>query len=313
MGVEIQQAIALPGQTVILNFNNPLQAWVVGMNMFSLTYGPNTDHWVETISISLQTNQPTTSMIGNQLGVTVHAQLQDASGHTIYVDGSSGSQIGVTCVAITGSNDPQTYMGNVTGIANNTSVPVELPGSGGSFTALTSCLSGFNLSFNTTDHHFAGAVMGTGIAATGTTGQISGVASLYDASGNRASTTTVDAGYIASVNPSPPFMTQVINKQSQPPFAVTFPQNVSQIAILLQNITVQFPSGGDNNLQTILAGGFTIATPSGPSSGPFLVNPPAESVTLNQLITHVNDNSGHWEDDNISSVTALVIGLPAAS
>src|SRR5579871_5360843 len=156
MGVEIQQAIALPGQTVILNFNNPLQAWVVGMNMFSLTYGPNTDHWVETISISLQTNQPTTSMIGNQLGVTVHAQLQDASGHTIYVDGSSGSQIGVTCVAITGSNDPQTYMGNVTGIANNTSVPVELPGSGGSFTALTSCLSGFNLSFNTTDHHFAG-------------------------------------------------------------------------------------------------------------------------------------------------------------
>src|SRR5262245_33381528 len=54
MGIEVQSRTCQPSQTIEFTFQEPLQDRSVGLGCFKLTYGLDADHWVETLSISLQ-------------------------------------------------------------------------------------------------------------------------------------------------------------------------------------------------------------------------------------------------------------------
>jgi hypothetical protein len=270
----------------------------VGLTYFQLAYPQGSDHWVETLSVSLEVNMTKPATVtANQLDVTVQAQLMDASGNTI---DAANSTVAVSCVAVTGSSDPSTVLANVTGITRQQPRAVQLPGTGGSYSVLTTCLSGLDLSYDTTDHMFQGATAGSGInpQASGTA-LINATANIWDASGNQAVTATIDVGVLASTDNPPPFMVQeatVSNVGTPPP--LTFPAPVGQAVALIQSFNVQYASG-DHRVTWIQVGCEETSV-----SG--------SNVTLGNCLAWTGDAAGSYTDNSPSYVTLLVVAVPAA-
>ena len=299
MAIEIQSQSCQPSQTIQFTFQQAVQNWVVGLGSFKLTYDPGANHWVQTLSISLQTNLPMLASVGsNVLEVTVQAQLMDHSGHTVNI---TNSLITVVCVAVTGSSDPETLLANIAGVTPQEAQPASLPGiQPVGFSALTTCLSGLDLSYDTTDHRFQGATAGSGIntQANGT-GLVNATANIWDGSGNQAVTASIDAGVLASINDTPPFMLQLVRAQeglNVPP--LSFPSAVGAVGALIQGFNVQYAS--DDHVVANIVVGCTSATASGPT-----VNLTCSASTTN--------GEGTFQTDHLSYVNVLVVAVPAAS
>src|SRR5262245_11199667 len=143
MGYEIQTQTGKPKDTIQFTFREQLQAYLLGIGKFTLYYGSaTTNHWVEKMSISLQTNQPEPAQVGsNVLYVNLQAQLKDNDEH--YID-IANSSISVVCVANTGSLDNQTTLTNVPNVTQKKTVEVRIASATG-LTVLTTCRSGFDL------------------------------------------------------------------------------------------------------------------------------------------------------------------------
>jgi len=299
MGYEIQTQTGQPSDTIQFTFREPLQAYALGIGKFTLYYGSaTTNHWVEQMSISLQTNQPEPAQVAsNVLSVTLQAQLKDNDGH--YID-IANSSISVVCVANTGSLDNQTALANVLDVTQKQPREVQIPSATG-LTVLTTCLSGFDLNYDTTDHEFQGATASSGISPQPTgQGLIEATAKIWDGSGNLASG-SIDAGVLASTDTPAPFMAQQVKVMSGTGIGtkLSFPSPVGQVAALIQSFNVQYATG-DEPLSNI-----TVGCDSASATG--------STVTLGYSYAWFTDGYGNSQDDSLSYVNLLVVGVPLAS
>lgn len=296
MGIEILSDGVLPNQTATFTFQKQVYAYALGIWGFRLSYGADTDHWVQDLSLRmLPVQTEVEATVGNVIQARVEARLSDSSGNTI---DPSDSTIRPVCVAVTGMADARTVMTAVNGVANGQQAPVSLPGSG-LFSILSSFLSGFTLDYSSTDHQVLGASAGCGITNNQSQGFVTASAHLYDASGNRANSTNVDASVIASINNKPGFATAVVTRQTGNPIEVDFsPQlsSVSSVACLLNSWEVKFPSV--HNVRAIQVGSWGWPKISG------------TKVTLPNLWASIQDGSGNTQDDSASNATVLVIAVP---
>lgn len=282
-----------PGQTATFTFQNEVMAYALGLSGFWLTYGDNS-HQVQDLSIAMSGGQS-----GNQVFANVDAVLQDSSGHGLK---GSESRIYPICAAVTGTGDPQTAMTNVTGIVNDSSKGVALPGASG-YTALMTFLSGFALQYSTGDHRVLGSNAGCGISYDGTQGEVSSHAALFDDTGHQVNVATVDAGVIATLDAAPGFaVTQQLTTQSvNSVFPVAFPAlpSVQQAFVLLQSWTVRYEHG--HNVQVIAAGVWDALTLQG------------NNVVIPRAYAQVSDHTGHYQNNGESSVTLAVVAFPPPS
>jgi hypothetical protein len=298
MGIEMQSLDngVKPNEIATFTFNNPVYAYALGIKGFYLGYKPGTDHWIQDLSVRLLPLQPATeALTGNEIQAQVVAQLSDSSGNTIDI---AQSYVCPVCIAVTGEEDPKTVMTVLSGIANGQQASVSLPGIGG-FSILSSFLAGFTLDYSKGDHQVLGANAGCGIYNNQSQGFVTASASLYDASGNRADITNVDAGVIASIDSSPGFAIQTVTGQDENNVNVDFSSqfsSVSQAVCVLNSWTVKYYHAHDVLL--IAAGVWGDLEYSG------------ATVTLPSLSATILDNTNHHQDNAASNINALVIALP---
>jgi hypothetical protein len=289
-------APARPGETCFFTFQNPIIAYTLGFGSFKMTYGP-TDAWVQSFIIKLLPNQVLTAGPNSyQVSANLQMTLQDADGHSIDVQ---DSVLWPVCIAVTGTPQPDTVMSVANSVASGSYQNVTLPHQRSGYSICTSFQSGVNLTFSSGgDHQVLEASAGCGLTYNENAGQVTATAGLHDGIGNNVQVATVDVGYIASTDTPSPLGYAVVSGQSFSPVSATIPQltSISRAIILLQSWNVQFYSA--HNVQTVAVGPW----------GPYQMN--GNVVKLPNLSAQICDISGNSQDNNVSSVTALVLALP---
>jgi hypothetical protein len=290
MPVAIRNTKTDPNKTVTFNFGSDrVLSYVVGIADWSFTFG-SSDHHVRTLSLSLASNQPDAHTVTTK----VTAVLSDASGNNIK---NSDSSVFVCCVALVNSADSNLTLAGANAIPNNgASAPIALPGS--SLSIAAAFLSGFDLSFGGgSDHHVHSVLTAAGLTASGTQGQITAQAAMEDSSGHGASTASINGGLIAAT-PSETglYAKSETNLQTSDPVDIEFGTKISDAAVLLQDVDVQF-DGGDHHVKT-LGGGASDWTVR------------STSVTLANARAFMRDDSGHNEASGSSSVSLVVVAIP---
>jgi hypothetical protein len=292
MGIEIQLQGAQPGQIATFTFQNPVQAFVLGLWEFNLSYG-SSSYWIEELQIKVLAGQS----VGNVVTALIEAQMHDGTGHTI----DPASYVNVLCIAITDTADPQTLLTNVSGISNNATAPIDLPASSG-FPVVESFLSGFTLQYSSTsgNHAVLRADAGCGITYQQSNGSIWGSGHLYDAFGNQINTALIDAGAVVSANTAGPgfFTQEVCAQNASVPVTFNSMTSISAAYAVLKSWRLQYGSNTDHNVQTITAG--TYAQPTIKNN----------IVTLPDSHAAMTDGAGNIQDDSISNVTLVVIAVP---
>ncbi|HJZ80421.1 MAG TPA: hypothetical protein VKD91_08745 [Pyrinomonadaceae bacterium] len=290
MGIEIQLQGVQPGQIATFTFQNPVQAFVLGMNEFLLSYGNgNSANYIEELQIKVLPGQS----MGNVVTALIEAQMHDGSGHTI----DPASFVDVVCIAITDTADPQTLLTNVSGISNNATAPIDLPASSG-FRVVESFLSGFTLQYSSADHEVLHADAGCGITYQQSNGSIWASAHLYDSSGNQINTALIDAGAVVSANPAGPgFFMQEVTVQGSTSVKFNSMKSISVARAVLKSWRVQY-GNGNHYVHTITAGTYVQPT----------IND--NIVTLPESRAGMTDGAGNNQDDSISNVTLIVIAVP---
>jgi hypothetical protein len=292
MAIEIQTGPGVkPGGTYTFTFKKPVQAYVLGLSGFTLSYLPQQAHWVQTISLSLNPNQ----VEGNSVSVTIEAELEDHSGNTIDVDNSF---IYPACVAITGVDEGNTLLEMVSAINSGSSAQVSLPGTNPS--VAFGFPTGFYLSFDTTDHEVLQFETEASLYNNNGTGELSVNAVLMDKSGDQAVTATVNGGCISSSETVLPFGSVQVTNQNGQPVKVSFPglTSVSAAVVLLQKWNVQF-SGNDQSINSISIGN---VMPSTTVSG--------NTVTINHGLVALMWGSNEIANPSYSFVNAVVVAIP---
>ena len=300
MGIELQGVAygVHPGGPVTFSFNNPVQAYVLGIWAFTLTFGPGQDHWLNEINVHILPGQETAgaAVTGKVVDAIVKASMSDSSGHNI----TSASILYPVCLAVTGTiADAHTVLVNVPGIASKQSAEVSLPASGSAFSVLQSCLSGFDLEYKSGSNQLLGAQAAASITYNGAQGYLASLADYFDGKAHHVDTATIDAGVIGSVDASPGFAVQEVTDQTTGPVQVTFPTltSISSVMVFLRSWQVQYDK--TRSVQTLMAGSF------GPPTT--IVG---NIVTLPNLYASVYDKEDHLQDDSQSSATVLVVALP---
>jgi hypothetical protein len=298
MGIEIQSSGKInPGQTATFTFQNPVQAFVLGISALNLTYGQD-DHYIQELQIQILPGQE--AVVGNVVTAQIEAEMHDGSGNTIDV---MDSGVWLVCIANTGTDDPKTLLTNVSGIANNGTASVSLPNTSG-FSVVESFLSGFTLQYFS-GHEVLHADAGCGITYEQSNGIISANAQLYDSSGNQANTALIDAGVAVSTDGEPGFFMQEVTAQSTSltPWEwvqVTFNslKSISAAFAVIKSWKVQYSGPGDHWVKTIWVG---------VEQGVYNYE---NNVSLKYPNARISDASGNTQDNSLSNVTLVVIAVP---
>ena len=295
MAIELKYKTVNPGDTATFDFSSDdggdhtVQAYAVGIAFFELSYG-DTDHHVQTASVSLSTNKPDATTVTAK----VSAKLKDNSGHNLK---KSDSSVTVCCIAVTGAADPNTVLNNQYGILSGSqSAGIALPSSNPQ--VLQAFLSGFDLSFGSnSDHHMQGADAVAGSSLNGSTAYITSEANMWDNSGHNASTATIDGGLIAQTTESGIVIKVKSDEQTSNPVDVDMGQPIDKAVVLLLSWTMQFDSG-DHHVKKMLAG----------CSDWDITGDNNDTVTLDFAHAHLKDNSGNDQNNNKSDVSLVIIG-----
>lgn len=293
---------ATPGQTINFQFANQVMAYVLGIEGFNIGYGDGNDHWVQQMSINLSPSQSGTG--GNVVSAVVNMVLHDDSGHQI---NPLDASVSVICIAVTGSPDKNTVMGNFNGIqTGDPGVGVTLPYLGSGYSIVSAFQSGFDFQFADGDHQVQQAQAGCSLTYSGILGSITANGILHDAKGN-STQPKIDAGIIASTD-SGLFGSAVVSSmvngvQVSGPQEVTIPQlqGIGQAVVLIQDWNVQY--GSAHNLATL---GVATASPQFSADNNIVTLPVFEAVMCD------NSLSGHNQENSVSYVTGLVFALPPA-
>ena len=291
MPVQLRYTTTQPNETVTFDFgaNNQVLSYVAGIAYWKFSYGSD-DHHVKTAALSLTTNQADSHTVTAK----VNATLSDNSGNNI---SNADSSVVVCCVAVVNSADSNLALGGANSIPNQgASSPIALPGS--SLAISSSFLSGFNLSYGSSDHHVHDFTTSAGFTQNGSQGQITAVAEMSDGSGNSASTATINGGLIAATPSETGVYAQAkTNLQTTSSVDVEFSKPISDAVVLLQDLDVQFGDDDDHHVKTF--GGGTTG---------WEVH--ATSVTLDNARAFMSDDSGNNQVDSASSVSVLVVAIP---
>ena len=276
MALEIQTKQINVNASSEFTFTNTIQEFLIGISRFRLSYG-DSDHWVKTVSLSLNQQQPDS----NTISVQVLGNLSDGSGNTI--DTSDSFAI-VVVVAWTGTADHTLLLAN--GDANTV---FTLPSS--STTILSSILAGFDLAYDT-DHYIAQINVSTiNVSRNGNTATLSATESMTDRDGNWASTATFNAGLIASSSSSPGFevkaTSNVYNNTNQ---SFTFNSAWTNVQAMITGFNVEYSNNEGHWLKEIE------------------VNLYCDSVSTVYAVSSMCDNSGNVQSSEDSFVNGIVIG-----
>ncbi|NPT58140.1 hypothetical protein [Paraburkholderia elongata] len=284
MPLQIQSAQIKPGATSTFNFTDQITQRMVGISAFSLSYG-NTDHHVQTISVSLSVNQS-----GSSLSITAHATMVDANGHNL---DPSSSYVNVVALAWVGVDDSNLKLGNVAGIVNGgTSSPITIPGTDPN--VLQAALAGYYLSYGGTDHHMETACAAVGTTLSGNAASINGTVYMYDDTGHGNVSGTVDAGLVANCDPSLGNFVRGTNTLQNNTQKITFGKPFSKYTPFLSSYKVQYRDNSDHHVKT-----FSVSLSVQSVSGSDVTVTGAAKLT---------DNSGNVQDDGVSNVSGFIVG-----
>lgn len=284
MPLQIQSAQIKPGATSTFNFTDRITQRMVGISAFSLSYG-NTDHHVQTISVSLSVNQS-----GSSLSITAHATMVDASGNNL---DPNASYVNVVALAWVGVDDSNLKLGNVAGIVNGgTSSPITIPGTDPN--VLQAALAGYYLSYGGTDHHMETACAAVGTTLSGNTASINGTVYMYDDTGHGNVSGTVDSGLVANCDPSLGNFVRGTNTLQNNTQKITFGKPFAHYTPFLSSYKVQYRDNSDHHVKT-----FSVSLSVQNVSG--------NDVTVTGAAKLV-DNSGHVQDDGVSNVSGFIVG-----
>lgn len=245
MGLEIQtKAVQLKDGTQKFSFSGDVGAYVYGLSGFDVSYSDGSDHHLEIFEIVLQANQPSK----NEIHVTPTIKFSDASGKSA----GSNSYITISVVAWIGDDaDRNVSMNNAIDLGSasfNT-------GSTAYFGQAVQ--AGWDLSYGSKDHHVLSMSASTGLQLSGTTATLSGTAAMADNDGNMATTATVNAGYLASLQSDPGFgvqITKIDGYGTGQTATFDFGQDVDQVAVFLLGYDLSYGSGKDHHIQEVALG-----------------------------------------------------------
>ena len=288
MPVALRHIKTETNKTVTFDFgSDQVLSFVTGIGYWSFTFGSD-DHHVQTLALSLATNQPDP----HRVTARVNATLSDESGNNIK---NSDSSVVVCCAALVNSADMNLALAGATAIPNNqSSGSIALPGS--NLSIASAFLAGFDLSYGSRDHHVRKLHTAAGFTANGSQGAITSQASMADDSGNNASTATVNGGLVAASPSETGIMAQSeTNLQTTDRVEVDFGTALSDAVVMLQDVTLDFSK--DHHVKT-LGGG----VPS------WTLNP--TSVTLDSARAFIKDDSGNNQVDSESGVSVVVFAVP---
>ncbi len=187
MPFEIQGQQVNTDNTIDFSFSGAVQKSCVGFSKFYFTYPDNDSKKVQQISLDLQT----TVNGSDTVSVDVQATLQNNGSERI---DNSSSYVNVVSMALTETNDPVVVMQNVNNVNDSAPATVETYGTGAYGEGLF--LSGFDMSFNGTDHELyrvSASVYGT---AGNNTEEIEGTATMENSKGDSNDVGTINAGFI---------------------------------------------------------------------------------------------------------------------
>ncbi|QWP75387.1 hypothetical protein J5226_17405 [Lysobacter sp. K5869] len=289
MPLEFASGSVRPNRNFSHDFDGDIAKVAVGIRGFNLSYGAGVDHDVQTLSVLL-----TSSYSGKQLSVEVHAALNDSSGHTLDVHGSS---VDVVAIAWTGVDDPSLTLANEYDIESGGSSPPIAVACTAPLVR-TAVLSGFDLSYGAADHYLRTLEAGVGTSQSGSQVKLSGSAQMYDGTGHRASVASVDGGLLAHCDPTLPM--QILSTGDMQNLArdkrIEFgSKSIDTYQIMLTGFRMQYPGGNDDHEVTTVGASVSLG-----DTGPGFAE-------VNGA-TWLNDDSGHRQDDAISHVSAVVIG-----
>ena len=288
MSIAIRSTSSSPNKTITFDFPDKVLAYVVGVTYWKFSFG-NNDHHVKTLTLSLDSNQPTST----QITTRITAKLDDDSGHGINNDSSS---VHVSCIAVIQAIDGNITLANARGIASGASsnaiaLPSNMLSIGSAF------LSGWSLA-QSGDHHVKTFETTAGFAQNGNSGQITSQAQMIDTSGNFASG-SIDGGLLAASTSELGVLAKaVVNQQTTAAKSVDFGQPLSaDAAVMLQSLRVTFGSK-DHHVKSI-GGGCSSWSVDG------------SKVTLADARAFISDDSGHTQSDSDSNVSLVVFAIPS--
>jgi hypothetical protein len=207
----------------------------------------------------------------------------------------SDSSVVVNIIAVVDSPDSQLALGSSNAINNNgASAAIALPSS--SLSIASALLSGWDLSFGSSDHHLRHLLTAAGFSANGAQGQITSQAQMFDDSGNSATTASINGGLIAATPAETGLLSMSeSNLQTTDVIDVEFGRPISDAVVFLQSVDMQF--SGDHHVRTL--GGGTSSWTRG-----------ATGVKLKDARAFMSDDSGHNEVTASSSVNLVVVAIP---
>ena len=223
----------------------------------------------------------------------------------------ANSQIYLSCVAATGTADPNIVLTSAHGIPDGgASGPLQLPPSGIFPASIrTAVIGGWSTSFqsnpgrsapyDTQINRFGTSV---GVSTQGGLAAIEGQVELVrDNVWGNAHAATVDGGLVCTSTQETGLVAAVSNNlQTGSSTQVTMPQAVSQVAVMLQSQVVSFGNTAKTSRKiNYMHGGTTGYSVSG------------NTVTLDNAQAVATDGSNHQDDDE-SRVSLVVFGLPSS-
>lgn len=286
MPLEIQSALVKPNTFRNFTFQDSITQCLVGLSGYQLSYGEDTSHHLQTVSISLVSNHSGSPV----LQVTPQATLFNGG------DGDEdanldplNSWIAVTVIAWTGTLGSLTLT-NANNIENNGSATKDIGCSNPS--VLQAVLTGFNFSFGS-DHHLVGYSCSAGASSTGgASAAIASLASMTVGSGEAPAIATIDAGLIANCDAT--YDPQLLPVQLQDaPQTLTFAKGTMRAFPFLTSVRASYFA--DHHVKTISAY-LKISQNMAPS---FTVTGGA----------YLLDHDGHTQNNSVSNVSGIVIGL----
>lgn len=294
MPIQIQQqTVSFSNSTSSCTFSfesDTVYSYAVGIAYFRLSYGQDTDHYVETLSVQVTPSQPNP----NEVYCDVQIDLHDASDN--YADYSDCSVV-VGIVALTGNADTQIGLYSESSPVDNGST--ETLGFGGSGSSGVATISGFDLSYGTTDHWVQTIQMSAVATMTSDGSSLAVEAAISDASNNNASTATVTPGLVGYKDDADVLAVAIhrvesgIQEFTASPIPVPDGYQVDQAVALIQSMNITY-GDTDHELSYFEAGANVT-----PSIG-------GNSVTVSTQ-SGMGDASGNHENQQSSSVEIAVI------
>jgi hypothetical protein len=286
MPIAVRYAHTTPAKDVTFDFSgHKVLSYTVGLAYWRLSF--NNDNHVRSLKISLNSNKP------NEAQVTVDVQwaIWDDSGNGIH---EADSSVVVCCIAVVDYANGNVVLSSANGISNGTqNGPITLPNMTPAIDA--AFLSGFDLGYNS-DNHVLSVELATSVSQNGNTAYIKASASMYDSSGNKATTAELDAGLLAAkTSEDGVYAIAKLNLQAPGTIVpVEFKEPLSDAVVLLQSYQVRFAK--DHHVRSIGGGCHQWAVEG-------------NTVRLTHPKAFMWDDSGNNESSG-SSVSLLVVGIP---